>query len=421
MLGRTIVTSVLIGLCWAGAAWAQNPAQLGNAAFEDGKFAEAVVHYHKALREQPVFGVCINLGHSYAKLERWSEAAASYQAAIELDAAAVTGDIWLFLGQAQYQAQRREAALEAFLAAAAAGAEKEAGVWIARCLIEQEQWLRAKAALLRYLGGNPEDREALELLAYVLGQMNDQQGTVDVYRELVAAAPEETKYRVALANALAVGGQNGQAIDMLETAWRIDRGATTQINRLLADLYLAEQMPHEAALCYARAIGETEEPSADDYFRLSMAYFQSKELVSAKAALGDMRRADPEDLRIDLYLGHIASEEGDPNGAEQHYLAALTKRVTSTETLLALGQLQMKQERFETAAGCFERVLELGDHRAVVYTNHILALLRTPEREQETRAALKAALAWHPGDAQIQQLLDRYISRTRPERESAVQ
>ena len=411
MFGRKIAASVLIGLCLAAGARAQNAAQLGNTAFEEGKFSEAVVHYRRALSETPVFGVYINLGHSYAKLERWSEAAASYQAGIELDAGAVTADIWQFLGQARYQARQKEAALEAFLAAASSGGEKQAGVWIARCLIELEQWLRAKAALSGYLGRHPEDREALELLAYVLGQMDDRQGAIAVYRELVGEAPGETTYRVALANALAIGGQNGEAIDVLEMAWRLDRGARREVNRLLADLYLAEGMPHEAALCYGRAIRETEAPGADDHFRLGTAYYQSGEFVSAKEALAVMRETDPNDFRADLYLGHIAMEQRDPNGAEEYYRAALGKRAAATEVLLALGQLQMKEKRYEAAAGYFARVLELGDRRALVYTNHVLALLRTPGREPEAEAALRAAIARHPGDAQIQQLLDRYVSQ----------
>jgi len=411
-----IVTSVLVGLFVAGGAGAQQAAQLGNTAFEEGNFAEAVVHYRQALDEAPVFGVYVNLGHSYAKLERWTEAAESYEAAIELDAGAVTADIWQFLGQARYQAQQREAALEAFLAEASSGGEKEAGVWIARCLIELERWLRAKAALWEYLGRFPKDREALELLAYVLGQMDDRAGAIAVYRELVAEAPGETTYRVALANALAIGGENTQAIDVLEVAWRLDRRATREVNRLLADLYLAEGMPHEAALCYGRAIRETEEPNADDYFRLGTAYFKSGEFVSAKEALAVMREAEPNDFRADLYLGRIAIAQRDPTGAERHYRAALGKRPVATEVLLALGQLQMKEKQYEAAAGYFARVLELGDRRALVYTNHVLALLRTSGRELEVEAALKAAIARHPGDAQIQQLLDRYVSQARVSR-----
>jgi tetratricopeptide (TPR) repeat protein len=239
--------------------------------------------------------------------------------------------------------------------------------------------------------------------------MDDRHGAVEVYRALVGEAPGETRYRVALANALAIGGENEQAIDVLELAWRLDRRATREVNRLLADLYLAERMPHEAALCYGRAIRETEEPSADDYFRLGAAYFQSGEFLSAGEALEAMRETEPNDYRADLYLGHAAIEQHDPNRAEEHYRAALAKQPTATDVLLALGQLQMQEKRFEAAAGFFERVIELGDRQALVHYNHVLALMRTPGREQEAEAALKAALARHPGDAQIQQLLDRYV------------
>ena len=76
----------------------------------------------------------------------------------------------------------------------------------------------------------------------------------------------------------------------------------------------------------------------------------------------------------------------------------------------------MKERKYEAAASHFARVLELGDRGALVYTNHVLALLRTSGREEEVEAALKAALARHPGDAQIQQLLDRYVSQARVSR-----
>ena len=52
------------------------------------------------------------------------------------------------------------------------------------------------------LGPNPKERQALQLLAYVREQMNDWQGAIEVYRELVAEASEETKYWMSLANAL---------------------------------------------------------------------------------------------------------------------------------------------------------------------------------------------------------------------------
>lgn len=416
MSGERICASVWIAVLLTTGVWAEDPVELGNTAFREGRFVEATGHYQRALSKEPVFGVYTNLGHAYAKLERWSEAVSSYQKAIALDPNAVTADIWLFLGQARYQANQGEAALDAFLSAASSGAEEQAGVWIARCLIDREQWVRARAALSRHLARNPRDQEAMELLAYVLGQMNDSQGAIDVYRELATDAPRETRYRIALANALAIAGQNRQAIDALELAWRIDRSATRQASRLLADLYLAERMPHEAALSYARAIRVMDRPSADDYFRLSVAYFQSGEFASAQASLRAMQSVDPADSRADLYLGHCAIEEDDPNRAEAYYESAVQKFPTSTEALIALAQLEMKGKRFEATAAHLARALQSGDRRVQVHYNHILALLRMRQAGEQIEAAIVAALARHPDDSQLRQLLDRYISQLAPPR-----
>lgn len=413
VLGRTL-TSTLISVCVATCVWSQDAAQFGNVAFEEGRYTEAVTHYQQALSDKPSFAIHVNLGHAYMKLEQWTDAGASYRAAIELDPASVTPDIWLFLGQAHYQDKQYEKALDAFLEVTLASSDRRANLWVARCLIELEQWLRAKFALMAHLGAYPKDLEALELLAHVCGQMDNWAGVIDTYREMLATTPDRTAYRIALANALAISGQNQQAIDTLEFAWRIDSGATVKVNRLLADLYLAETMPHEAALCYARVIRHEDRPNADDYFRLGMAYFQGTEFISAKNALGKMRKIAPTDFRADLHLGYIAADTDRFKEAEKHFQTALAKAPTSVEVLLALAQLEMQQRQYKEAAIHFTSVIESGDERPQAYYNHVLALLHRPEKAERAKAALKAALARHPSDARLQQLLDRYIRQRTP-------
>ena len=94
---------VLIGTMLAVDVQAQEAVRLGNVAFEEGRYEEAVRHYEHALRKESTFAVHVNLGHACMKLERWADAATHYRAAIELDATSVTPDIWLFLGQAYYR------------------------------------------------------------------------------------------------------------------------------------------------------------------------------------------------------------------------------------------------------------------------------------------------------------------------------
>ena len=411
---RRVLIGLLIGSCLTTCLRADDALQLGNAAFAEGHYAEAITHYKQALREEPTFEAHANLGHTYMKLKQWPDATASYRAALALETLSATGDIWFFLGQAYYQNERYREALDAFLEAGSTGEDHRSDLWIARCLVEMEQWLRATFVLRSHLGRNPANAESLELLAHICGQMDDWSGVVDAYHALLAATPLRTEYRVALAHALALGGRNQEAIDTLELARRLDGNSPEKVHRLLADLYLAEQMSHEAAACYARVIQGEEHPSADDYLRLGMAYFHSHELVSARTALNKMRQINPEDFRADLYLGHIATEEDRTDEAERHFKAVLNTDSASAEALLALAQLLMRRQQYAEAASCFGQALESGIERPEVYASHIQALLHTPERAEEAGTALKAALARHPSNPQLQQLLDRYIRQVAP-------
>jgi tetratricopeptide (TPR) repeat protein len=200
-------------------------------------------------------------------------------------------------------------------------------------------------------------------------------------------------------------------LDMLEFARRVDLGSGEEIDRLLADLYLAEEMPQEAAGCYARLIRRLDNPSPEDYYRLGLAYFQTGDLTSAEEAFSQMQKANPTDFKADLYLGHVMADAGRFDEALAHYKAAVEKNSASVEGLVALADLQIKSERYTEAAGNLAKAIALGDHRPQVYYNYILALMNGKD-QKSVRAALKAALADHPSDEQINRLLDQHIKQT---------
>jgi len=389
-------------------ARSQDHARLGNAAFEEGDFQKAVDHYTQALRAKPNFALYVNLGHCYTRLERWSDAAEAYQAAIDLDRAAATDQIWRFLGQVHYNDGQFQQAIKSFFEAASLKPDAQDNMWIARCMIELEQWIQAQSVLLRHLQRNPGDTNALELLAYVISQQGNWPGVIGVYRQLLTVVPDRTQYRISLANALAADGQNKQAIDTLEFAWRVDKNLGEQVNRLLADLYLAEEMPQEAAACYARLIAMVDAPSVDDYYRLGVTYFQTGELTSAESALLQMKKAAPTNSKPDLYLGHIAAQRGDFDKARLHYNISIEKNPTLVEAFMALANLQMKNQQYNDAAVHFAKAIQLGDNSPMLYYNQILALMLQADMEQ-AKAALKTALAEHPSDRNLIRLLDQYV------------
>jgi tetratricopeptide (TPR) repeat protein len=407
---RTIVKTIICCVCLLELAWSKDNLQMGNEALAKGDFNKAVEHYRKAIEAKPTFTAYVNLGHSYMRLGRWDDASVAYEAAIRLEEESVTAELWQSIGQARFQSKKYEQAMNAFFKASSLNPEStEDNIWIARCMIELEQWIQAQSVLLGQLQRKPKNSSILELLAYVFEQQDNWPGVIAVYRELVEIFPGRTAYRIALAKALTVQGKNQQAMDVLEFAWRLDASFNEQSNRLLADLYLAEGMPQEAAACYARLVMTLDNPSFEDYYRLGLAYYQAKELTSAQDAFMNMQRENPADFKPDLYLGHIEGEKGNLDKAKFHYKAAAEKNPSSAESFVALADLQMKSKIYAGAAANFAKAVKLGDKRPQLYYNYILALMNNND-ETRVKEVFKEALAEHPSDTQLIRLLDRHIT-----------
>jgi len=398
-----------------GSAWAKDDVELGNEAFGRGDYVQAVEHYRLAIDKKPTFAAYVNLGHCCMQLERWQSAAVAYEEAIRLKPDDVTGQILRALGRARFESRQYERAIDAFNKASwlEPGSGRD-DVWMARCMIELDQWIQAQSALLGQLRREPSNTSTLELLAYVYNQQNNWAGIIDVYQQLLHIAPQRTAYRIALAKALMVQGQKQQALDMLEFARRVDLGSGEEIDRLLADLYLAEEMFQEAAGCYARLIRTLEKPSVEDYYRLGLAYFQSGDFKSSEHVFAQMRKVNPADFKADLYLGHVMTETGRFDKALAHYGAAVEKNPASVEASVALADLQIKSGRHTQAAANLAKAIALGDNRPQVHYNYILALMNGKD-QTSVRAALKAALAEYPSDERLNRLLDQHIRQIVPE------
>jgi tetratricopeptide (TPR) repeat protein len=411
-------TFIKVLICWilfAGPAVAKDNLELGSEAFARGDYSKAVEYYRLAADDEPTFAAYVNMGHCYMQLERWDQAASAYERAIRTKPQAVTSEILRALGRACFEGYQYKKAMDAYLKASSLEpGNGQDNIWIARCMIELEQWIQARSVLLAQFRSEPENTATLELLAYVYNQQNNWPGIIDIYRELLTIAPQRTSYRIALAKALTVQGQKQQAIDMLEFARRVDAGPSDEIDRLLADLYLAEEMPQEAAGCYARIVRISDKSSAEDYYRLGLAYLKTGDLISAEEAFSNMQQANPSDFKADLYLGHIITEAGRLDEARAHYNSAVKKNPASAEALVALADLQIKNKSYTEAAGNLAKAIALGDNRPQVHYNYILAMMND-NNEAGVKAALKTALAEHPSDEQLNRLLDRYIKQAVPE------
>lgn len=382
----------------------------GQEAFNQGRFQEAVTHYQQALQAKPSFAAYVNLGHCHMRLEDWAEAATAYQAAIDLDATQVTGSVWRFLGQAQYGQGLYQPAVKAFVQARSLGPGDQDALWIARCLIELEQWASAQSILVDHLIVQPDSLEALELLAHVYAQQANHAAVVETYERLVTLFPHQTRWRLALAQALVTAQHWQRAIDTLEFSWRVDGQATPAIQTLLADLYLSQSMVHEAALCYARCIRQSDRPPLDDLTRLAAAYFQGGEWNSAREAFQAVLIQDPNQVAAELGLADIDVQQERFDEASTRYRRLLDNNPNHIQARLGLAEIAMMQRDYPHAAEHYVRLLELGDNRVEIHLRHITALLHGSNRHA-TQTALAKALAAYPGHDHLQRLLEQFVQQ----------
>lgn len=406
---KIIFKILIIAIFFAGIIQAKETIEAGNEAFKRGDYSKAIEYYKLAIRNKPAFSEYVNLGHCYMQLEQWDNACSAYEKAIKLDADAVKAPLWHSLGRAFFENRKYEQAEDAFSKASLLEpANDENDIWIARCMIELEQWIQVQSILLGRLSREPDNTVTLELLAYVYNQQENHSGIISIYRELLKIEPQNISYRVTLAKMLMNQGQHKQAIDVLEFARRIDFNQDTEINHLLADLYLAENMSREAAQCYEAIIKKSDKPSADDYYRLGLAYFQIGDFISSQDTFKRMEQIYPEDFRAELYLGRIFAEMEQLNKAQAYYSSAIKKNPESLESLVALSELQIKNKLYSDAAMSLAKAIELGDKRPQVYCNYIFALMKE-NNTTKIKAAIKDALALYPSDEKIRLFLKQYI------------
>jgi tetratricopeptide (TPR) repeat protein len=380
----------------------QDEAELGQKAYQAGRFVEAADHFEKAVaREQKSPQLWIALGHACLQAQRWEGAIRAYREAIALKTE--TADVYRTLARALEMGGRTDEAIASLRKAIVLDPGGTEGLSIARLLVQREEWLIAEQELLLFLRTTPSSVEGLESLAYVLGRSNRVAHAEEVYRDLVRRKPTESKYRLALGRLGASQGHYAEALDQLEMVRHLG-GLKDDDERLLADLYLQEKMYPEAAACYARRLAVVNPPKAEDAYRLGHTYYESKEWVSAQESFRKVLSLDPTHGGACLYLGHIALLLGDAQEARKRFSEAQGRMPDSSQPALALGNLELKEGSWVKAAEAFREALKRGATDSSVWYDLVLSWVKAGRKDEALRA-LKEALHTLPFDERLRGLL----------------
>ncbi|HVR87180.1 MAG TPA: tetratricopeptide repeat protein, partial [Planctomycetota bacterium] len=371
----------------------QDEGELGQKAYQEGRFAEAADHFEKAVaKDKKSPQLWIALGHASLQANRWEAAIRAYREAIALKVD--TADLHRALARAFEMGGREDEAMGSLRRAVALDPEGTDSLSIARILVKREAWLLAEQELLQYLRRSPSSIEGLEVLAYILGRSGRIAEAGEVYRDLERRRPAEMKYRIAAARLAASQSHYGEAIDALELVRHLGE-LKDEDERLLADLYLQERMYPEAAACYARRLALLNPPKAEDAYRLGHAYYESKEFASAQEAFRKVLAIDPTHGGASLHLGHIAQAQGNADEARRCFTEAEKRMADSPQPAIALGNLELKESAWVQAAEAFRRAVHLGSADPAIWYNLVFSWHQAGRHDEE-RQALKEALREAP-------------------------
>lgn len=383
---------------------AQDPAALGNEAYVEGRYAEAADYFEKALAKEKTAPLWLALGHASLQAGRWEAAIRAYREAIALKAD--TADLHRSLGQALAMAGRLDEAIASLRKAGTMDPEGPDSLSIARIQAQREEWLQAEHEIALYLRVSPSSIEAQELLGYVLSRQAKWAEAGAVYRGLSRRRPGEGKYLLAWAQAEASQRRYAEAADVLEVAARLG-SADAEALRLLADLYLQQEMHREAAAAYARMLAATKEPRADDFLRLGQAYVRTGEAASARRAFEKARALDPSSSAASLQLGHLAAARGEADLARKDFSEAM-KAAQGAEACEALGNFELQQGRFEAAAEAYREALRRGSSTVSAHYNLAFSL-HSAGKTDSAILALREALREHPTDDRLRTLFGNVV------------
>jgi len=393
-------------------AQTKNPVQQANEAFKQGDFARAVEIYIQVLKEKQSAPLFVNLAHAYARLKQWPAAVKAYKDALALkDPQIKTSEIYGYLGQAEYMRHNYIKALHYLAQARQEESPGKFSLLIARCLIDLQRFHLAEDEVMEFLKVNPNDIQAGELLAHIYMQTEQPDRAADIYQGLLRQKPLEIRYFKALAQAQIAADRYDRAIDTLEMARRIIGPGSQEMDRLLADLYIQQTMPREAADCYSRIIQPLARPNPEDVYRLGYCYYQSHQWLSARQAFNLVLQLDPSHAHAALYLGHIASQKGELDAACQAYLRAAKIDKQWSEPYLSLAALQIKQKNFKQAAEYFQKALSREDFDSEQYYRYLLTLQQAGNKDQ-FKKILVQALSKYPQDNRWPRLLDSFVSES---------
>ncbi|WP_162846194.1 XrtA/PEP-CTERM system TPR-repeat protein PrsT [Seongchinamella sediminis] len=211
--------------------------------------------------------------------------------------------------------------------------------------LQQREPRQARETIQPVLDANPEDVEALNIMANALLLEGQTDQGMDLLARIAALQPDSPVAQMRLGAGLMLSGKGDEASGHLETA--LDINPEFQQADILLVLNQLQKQDYEGAIEAARAYQRRHIGEVAPYNVLGRVYMAAGQSDQAREAFDKALRFEPGDPSAHLSLAEMALAEGDNKAARQHYQNILEHHAYNLPTLLALAALEAREKNEE--------------------------------------------------------------------------
>ncbi len=233
-------------------------------------------------------------------------------------------------------------------------------------LMQQQRFDEAYEEALKVIELEPGEAEMLSIAGFLATEAADHPAAQGHFRQAVAAAPDNPRFRLQLAQALLATDEATAAQRQAETAIQLD-SSQPRAYAMLATIHTRQGRPAEAVEPVRRAIDLTPADAEDElviYVRQYAALL--RELGEPDKALGALRTLPFErqfDPRVMADLAECWSLLGQPDKAAVHYERALTLAPTVKGAAMLAAQWYERAGMPEDARRMWAAARQIGGDR----------------------------------------------------------
>ena len=377
----------------------------GDALMAQGKVAEAVIEYRKAVQADGTSAEArVKLGDAFLQQNDVRLAAEQLVRAADLKPDDVTlhlkaGRALLAVGAFSDAQARAEKIL------AADPTNMDGHILKGNALGGLRDFERAIAEIQTAIQFNPAEAAGYGHLGAVLTAKGDARAAEEAFKRAIVADPKSVNLHLALANLYWSTARTREAETAIQTALQVDPG-NLLANQFLAALLLGSRRTAEAEAPLKMVAERTGKP--EDRIVLADYYAQARRMADAEAiyrevSSGATRHASTARLR----LAALGLTRGDREGAYREIEAVLSKEPAHVEALSGRAHLQLQDGKLAEALASARMAVAAGPQSPAAHYMHGLVLLghyQTEEARTAFETALQASPAFAPASVELARL-----------------